>query len=171
MPRFIRESKRRNGIERGKDIALTGGQCSTKRRIKVILCGDAPGEKLFGLAVTGFAKEALSDAGFDFARMRNCVVLIEANDPAEVPNAGYVVIDNPRLDHVLPLRLTSVPYPLECRRAQFETELAVSVDQASRDRHAIDELLVVIYSPESRCAGDAKPRSPAHRKSQVRCDF
>src|SRR5437879_10845023 len=165
-PRFISEGKRREGIECGKDVALTGDQCSTKRGIEVILCCDTPSEKLFGLAVTGFAEESLGNSGFDLARMRNCVVFIEANDPAEILNPGYVVIDNLRLDHVLPLRLTTIPYSLKGWRAQFDTELTVGVDQALRYRCAVDVVLAVLYDPYCRWAVQSNPQPRAHGNSR-----
>ena len=171
MPRFISEGKRRDGIECGKDVPLARNQCPTKGRIKVIFCRDTPGEKLFRLTIAGFAEESLGEGGFDFARICNRVVFIEANDPAEVLNARHIVIGDQRLDHVFPFRLASIPYPFECRRTQLDTELAVSADEALRGRHAIDELLVVICKPESRCGGNSKPGSPAHRKRHVRGKF
>src|SRR5437899_1304924 len=102
MPRFISEGKRRDGIECGKDVPLARSQCPTKGRIKVIFCRDTPGEKLFRLTIAGFAEESLGEGGFDFARICNRVVLIEANDPAEVLNARHIVIGDQRLYHWLP---------------------------------------------------------------------
>src|ERR1700752_1077263 len=108
-PRFISEGKRRDGIKCRENIALPRHQRSAEGWIEVVFCRQGPGEKLLGRAVTCLADESLGDAVFDFSGVFSCVVVIKANNSAELLNAGYTVIDNFRLDHVLPLVFTSIP--------------------------------------------------------------
>src|SRR5580700_1504559 len=165
---FIGEGKRRDVIERGKDVALAGNQSSAECRVEVVFGGETPGEELFGLAIGGFAEKALGEAGLEFAGIGDGIVFIEANDAAEIINAGYIVVDDQRFDDVLPLGLTAVPYPLEGRRTQFDAEFAVGADQTLINRYAVDELLAVIGEAESGGAGYSEPVSPAQWKGHVR---
>src|SRR5713101_1580232 len=84
IPRLIGKSKRRNRIQGRKHIALPGDQGSAKRGIKIIFCRETPGEELLGLTIRRLAEETLGDSRFDFARIRDCVVLVEANDSAKI---------------------------------------------------------------------------------------
>src|SRR5690242_1747325 len=170
-PRLIGKSKGSDGIERGKNVALAGNQGSAESGIEVIFGGDAPGEKLLGLAVARLAEESLGDAGFQFAGIGNRVVLIETNDAAEILNAGDVVVDDARLDGMFPAGFTAAPDSLQGGRPQFHAELAVGAEQSLRDRGAIDELLAIIGDSESGRAVHSQPISPVKRKSHARSKF
>ena len=52
--RFIGESKRRDRIERGKNVALARNQSSSECRVKVVFGAKTPSEELFGLAIARF---------------------------------------------------------------------------------------------------------------------
>src|SRR5579872_4272455 len=84
---LVGKRKGRDRIECGKDVALPRNQGSAKCRIKIVLCRHPPGEELLRLTVSRLAEKPLGDARFDVARVRNRVVLIEADNPAKVVNS------------------------------------------------------------------------------------
>src|SRR5580704_4442876 len=87
MARLVGKRKRRDRIECGEDIALPRNQGSAKGWIKIVLSCHPPAQELLRLTICRLAEKPLGDTRFDLARIRNRVLLIEADNPAKVVNS------------------------------------------------------------------------------------
>src|SRR5579864_3289481 len=115
--------ERADGIQRLDYIWLAGDDGAAEIGIEEIFLNDAPGDEFLGSTVCGAAEQAVGDAVLKFICVGERVVIIEANNPAEIVHAIDVTIDNVRLDGVFPFCSVKIVDAFERRQAQIESQL------------------------------------------------
>src|SRR5437763_12071047 len=125
-----RKSKRRDGIQRLKNVALPVDDGPAERGIEIMLLRDAPGNHFLRLLLAVFPVKALRKTIFDFAGVRQRGVAVEPNKVCKIVHPSNVAVGDLGLDAVSELSANpaflspSLEEAFEGRRSKLDRKFA-----------------------------------------------